>query len=241
MEIKQTFIAAQDPPLHWQEELEKVIPRRGSLSYLKIVWEPGERWDPVQRWVIYQMMPLGRNPADDLFKPMLEGPNPREFGYYDRVAGRFIRRRGAPMISLKQWQLYRETGRLGHPYWIIQGDQGGHRWQFTRTEKFIIARKTGQKNVEAPAIGSLPYAPFDNRVMNKLANLDRLRKDEFAVAFMYQHPELFDVEEERILQQAENELWEWLETQVDDRLRAMPYGALSTMAGYDPAPRIFVP
>lgn len=241
MEIKSRFIAQQDPPKHWQEELERVVPRRGDLSYLKIVWEPGEWWEPVQRWVIYQMMPLGDNPADDLFKPMLEGPNPRKFGYYDRVAGRFIRESGAPMISMQQWRLYHETGRLGMPYWVIQGDRGGHRYDFTRTEKLIIARKTGQRDVSAPMMGDLPYAPFDNRVRDKLANLDRLRKDEFAVAFMYQNPQMFDTEEERILQKAEEELWGWLESQIDDRLRNLPYGYVSEMAGLDAPTRVFVP
>jgi hypothetical protein len=190
--------------------------------------------------MIYQMLPLGANPADDMFKPMLEGPHPRKFGYYDKVRRRFIRRSGAPMISMKQWELYQETGRLGHPYWVVQGNEGGHRFEFTRTEKQIIRRMTGHE-VSAPTIASLPYAPVDNRVFAKLSNLDRLRKDEFAVAFMYQQPELFDGPEERILQKTEKEVWGWLESQMDDQLRDLPYGFVSRMAGLDPNARIFNP
>lgn len=241
MLIKQTFIHDWPTPPEWQEELESVAPKQGDLSYLKLEWEPGEEWRPIQRWVIYQMIPLGDNPADDLFLPLLQGPNPRRYGYYDEVQGVYVRQRGAPPISMHQWQLYQETGRLGQPYWVIQGDEGGHRYDFTKTEKMIISRKTGQKNVEAPRAGSLPYAPFDNRVRNKLANLDRLRKDEFAVAFGYKHPEEFERAEEEALRNAENDVWEWLKTQVDDRLRNVPYGFVSRMAGLDPAPRIFNP
>lgn len=241
METRQTYIESMPTPLEWQEELEALVPRKEGLSYLKIVWEPGEPWDPAQRWMVYQMLPLGSNPADHLLGPMLEGPNPREFGHYDRVKKRFVRRRGAPMISLRQWLLYRETGMLAQPYWVIQGDRGGHRWDFTKTEKLIIARKTGQKDVEPPTIGDLPYAEVDNRVFDKLTNLDRLRKDEFAVAFAYRHPELFEAEEERILLRAENDVWRWLESQVDDRLRDLPYGWVSRMAGFEAAPRIYVP
>lgn len=238
-EINHGFIASMDVPAGWQEALDDVAPRRGDLSYLKIVWEPGELWDPIQRWMIYQMIPMADNPADDLFRPMLEGPHPRKFGYYDRHLGRFVRRPGAPMVSMQQWELYRETGRLAHPYWVVQGDEGGHRFEFTRTEKAIIRRAIGQKDVDPPMIGSLPYAPVDNRVTAKLSNLDRLRKDEFAVAFMYRNPEKFDAEQERILKDAEKALWGWLETQIDDRLRDLPYGFLPAMAGLTPAPRVF--
>lgn len=241
MEIKQTFVHDWPTPPEWQEELETVAPKRGDLSYLKLEWEPGEEWDPVQRWVIYQMIPVGGNAGDDLFKPMLEGPNPRLFGYYDQVRKKWVRRKGAPMISLHQWKLYKETGRLGQPYWVIQGDRGGHRYDFTKTEKMIISRKTGQREVDAPLMGSLPYAPFDNRVLNKISNLDRLRRDEFAVAFAYKHPEQFEAAEERALQVAENDVWQWLESQIDDRLRDLPYGYVSQMAGLSAAPRIFNP
>lgn len=241
MQIRPDYVATMPVPTGAQEALEAVAPKRGDLSYLKIVWEPGEPWDPIQRWVIYQMLPLGQKPGDDLFLPMLEGPHPRKFGYYDRVKGKWVRKRGAPMVSTRQWELYRETGRLGHPYWVVQGDRGGHRWDFTKTEKAIIRRTTGVANVEPPEIGSLPYAPIDGRVLSKLTNLDRLRKDEFAVAFMYRNPGMFDDQEERILQKAERELWGWLESQVDDRLRTLPYGFISQMAGKEPNARIFVP
>lgn len=238
MNGRQIFIEDWKTPEEWEEELERIVPKRGDLSYLKIVWEPGDKWDPAQRWMIYQMWPVSE---DFLLKKFLEGPNPRNFGYYDKVKRRFIRRRGSPMISLRQWLLYRETGRLAVPYWVIQGDKGGHRWEFTRTEKMIIAHKTGQKDVSPPVIGTLPYAPVDNRVFNKLANLDRIRKDEFAVAFAYQHPERVEAEEERILAQTERDLWRWIESQVDDRLRDLPYGWVSRMAGVQAAPRIYIP
>lgn len=232
------YIERLDTPDEWTEELERIVPIREGLSYLKIVWEPGEHWDPAQRWMLYQMWPLSE---DHMMKRMLDGPNPRTFGYYDKVAKRFKRRRGAPMISMRQWLLYQETGRLAVPYWVVQGDRGGHRWEFTQTEKMIIAHKTGHADVSPPVIGSLPYAPVDNRVFSKLANLDRLRMDEFAVSFAYKHPDKFEGAEERLLQQAERDLWNWIESQVDDTLRNTPYGFVSRMAGYDPAPRIFVP
>ena len=237
-EIRQVFVEDWPTPVEWQAKLEQVVPRKGELSYLQLVWEPGDRWDPAQRWMLYQMWPLS---DDHMLKSMLDGPNPRNFGYYDRVKKRYVRKRNAPLISLRQWLLYRQTGRLAVPYWVIQGNAGGHRWEFTETEKKIIAHRTGVTQVSPPVIGSLPYAPFDNRVLDKLANLDRIRQDEFAVSFAYRHPEMFEAEEERMLAQAERDLWKWIETQVDDTLRNVPYGFVSRMAGYDPVPRIFVP
>ena len=56
----------------------------------------------------------------------LAGPNPRNYGRYDAVAGRFVRSRSFG-ITMRQWLLYQQTGLYGRPMWVVQGRNGGHK------------------------------------------------------------------------------------------------------------------
>jgi hypothetical protein len=77
-------------------------------------------------------------------------------------------------VSHLQWELFRETGCYPALYWIVQGDQGGHKWRLTQQEKQLL-RLNGCKITDVPAPGDLPYAPFDNRVIEQLAMRDKLK------------------------------------------------------------------
>jgi len=159
----------------WQDELDRIAPRtdRGP-SWLKLVWLSGDDWTPwhhVQRWGIYQMSPIERAPFD--IAQELRGPNPRWFGYWDRIAQRFIRSRNF-LINREQWELYRETGCWGKLYWIVQGPPGGHRRRWDDRESRLSAVMGGDP--QPPPPGELPYQPFSSAVIQRLREHDLILK-----------------------------------------------------------------
>lgn len=158
-----------EPPASWQQRLDRLFPRSARWSWLKVVWMPGDRWEPVQRWVIYQMTPPQYVP--EFLMDALQGPSPRTLGYYDEVLDEFVT---DSHITLQQWQLYRETGCHGSPLWIIQGSYGGHKRRFAPSERKSL--KLRGFPGETPAPGDLPYATMDNRAFEQLVRWDRLRR-----------------------------------------------------------------
>lgn len=166
-----------DPPVdaatvaRWQAQLDAYAPRSDQMAWVKLVWEPGDPWAPVQRWMLYEMLP--RTFLDPWVVEELSGPDPRTRGYFDKVAGRFVESPDQ-VFTKRQWDLYRETGCFGRPFWVLQGSGGGHKRWFTDTESRLLA--LGGFPTEPPPPGSLPYAPFDRRVLEHLATLDRLKR-----------------------------------------------------------------
>jgi len=130
---------------------------------------PGDLWEPVQRWVIYQMTPARYVPA--MLMDALCGPNPRTLGYWDSVLHEFVTE---SLITLQQWQLFRETGCHASPLWILQGSYGGHKRRFSPAEAKSL--KLRGFPGEAPPPGELPYATLDNRAIEQLVRWDRLRR-----------------------------------------------------------------
>ena len=159
----------------WQPELDVLAPRTSlGLAHLRLVWEPGEEWCPVERWIVYEMHPANRAPFgiyDDL-----TGPNPRNFGRYDATwdnrngtRGRFVRTRHFG-ITMRQWLLFRETGFFGRPIWVVQGRYGGHkRWdtkiRATRPRKGagMIGRVPGHD--AASCLGKSPNLVLDSKLL----------------------------------------------------------------------------
>jgi hypothetical protein len=170
-------------PEEWQAELERHWPRSDRTTWLQLVWEPGFRVRgskhhvvmPVQRWVIYEMVPMREYVPFDILSD-LDQPSPRIKGndYIDKelgVAGWM----SDSLVSRTQWELYRRTGQYGRRMWIIQGGQGGHPESLSTNEQEFLAAR-GHGDVELPEPGDLPYAPFDQRVVQRLLALDKLLK-----------------------------------------------------------------
>lgn len=183
------FVRYQEPPKEWVAALRRVAPvadRSADIqhSHLELVWWPGEWWVPIQRWSLWQMV----NPAliDPAIREELDGPHPRSEGHFctadERLPNQFrclCRRkletwRDGPchLITLEQWDLYRRTGYYGEPWWVIEGDQGGHLFQFSEQEQQMLAAK-GLPTEPVP-ITSLPGAPFDGRVLQHVQRHNRL-------------------------------------------------------------------
>src|SRR3990167_4026661 len=67
-------------PEAWERAVWAVAPPSNFLSWLRLVWEPGDVWEPVERWMIYQMR-APRFVRPEMLKE-LRGPSPRSTGHY---------------------------------------------------------------------------------------------------------------------------------------------------------------
>lgn len=74
---------------------------------------------------------------------------------------------------LTQWLLFQRTGLVGRPFWVVEGERGGHKFDFTTQERELLAREG--LPTETPDPGSLPFAPVDQRVIQAILPYYRLR------------------------------------------------------------------
>ena len=174
------------PDPAWNRALARIAPRSEHLNWLHVDWFAGDPWDPVERWVVYEMTPWNTLAAqrelaqrfgfEDEIVADLTGPNPRTKGHYDRALRRYVcDAPEPPLIDRRQWVLFQQFRCLAQPLWIIQGSRGGHKRHFTPSELRYL-RTRGYPLKAAPAPGELPYAEFDERVVTQLAKMDRLRQ-----------------------------------------------------------------
>lgn len=159
-------------PTAWAEEIARLSPKFDRLSHLVLFWEPGFPDDPVQRWVLYDAVPVAYVPQwkRDAFNAerLCECPVvPTRIEHCEKCAGLVSPGRKRAL------QYLRETECLPFPFWVIQGEQGGHPYRYTQVE-VNWAKLLGQPG-EPPQLGSLPYADFDQRVIRKLRAYDRTR------------------------------------------------------------------
>lgn len=181
-------------PPAWRELLRSVSEPSEQLAWLHLAWEPGEvvtltstidgkvvtdTYDQrVERWLLWQIQPIQFVP--DHIRAELQGPHPRSSGQwrpYTRADGtRGAAWFGGPctVVTRQQWELYRETGGYALPWWVIQGDHGGHRVSLSPPEEALYRAEWGVDRVEVPAMGALPYADFDQRVLDQIAAHDHL-------------------------------------------------------------------
>lgn len=169
-------------PKEAEDWLREYSPPTTRFKWLKLIHEEGYPWEPIDRFIIYEMLPEkimepDAGEEDQLLPMILEQLRhplpPSEMGnYYDHALGEFVRNDDC-LITERAWHMYRETGCWGRPYWVIQGENGGHKRFFSQTEKKLL--KLAGLPSEPPDPGDLPFAEFDNRVKNQLAAQDMLR------------------------------------------------------------------
>lgn len=156
------------PEPSWLEAVQRLAPRTDSgHDWLMLRWEPGDWWDPVERWVIWQMTPPSRTPRDTMM--WLNGRSPRDFNYYDGVLQKFVNTRYPGTISFQQWQVWREHKAWGRPLWVVQGGGGGHKRYLNEAEQALMEMQ-GLPTDLPP--GLLPYSTPDNRTWSKLRDMD---------------------------------------------------------------------
>lgn len=167
-----------------QAWLDGLFPRTGLFAWLKLVWMPGDRFwvpnltggfrtitRPVQRLVVYQM--TERPFIPEFILEGLQGPHPRTLGFWNDKTDSW---ETESVVSLQQWDLFRATGCYGTPFWVIQGNHGGHKRRYAPAEQDHL-QMLGLPT-DPPAPGDLEFAPFDWRVVRQLLIYDRLRRTE---------------------------------------------------------------
>jgi len=160
-------------PPDWQADLERLGKAGDAVNWLQLVWQPGWPHDPVQRWEIYEIVP-DLSTIDVTFLEALRGPDPRLQGHWVKDAVGKKEWRSDAIVSRTQWRLFHETGCFSQRTWIIQGSHGGHFWQMPLQESMFL--KALGKPYETPPSGALPYADYDQRVFDRLAEYDKLRR-----------------------------------------------------------------
>lgn len=180
-----------------QAEIERLVPRSDAVSWLYLREEKGDPWKPLNRLFLYQVYPLALTPPDAL--DAVRGPSPRATGHFcgggdwcptftdptdgrkkiacPKPKGRWVNGiQTAWRINLQQWEIFQEIGRYADPWWVIQGDRGGHRKALFDWEKEVLQLATGGRHQDVPLAGELPYAPCDHRVLDWIASNDILRE-----------------------------------------------------------------
>lgn len=216
------YVEKKEVPREWQEELQRLTPKSEHVSYLWLRWEPGDPWSPVQRWYIWHMRSIdllmkpknGRQPSAHYQQVVteLQGPHPRSTGRYDPDYG-YWTGGCVGIIDRATWELYQETGHYGTRWWCIQGEHGGHRHRLDAIERRVARIMTGTSDTPIP--GELPYAEFDGRVIQKIAQLDKLRAWKGFIDFTKRTNAQMDDEMRQLEQEAQRQIWSWLDGQVD--------------------------
>jgi len=153
------------------------------VARLWLHWVPGDPWQPVHRWFLFQLQPWAHVPAH--IQGELRGPHPRtnaSLMYAPKVIDGKLEQRpriiGGPcrFIDRTQWALHRHIERtqgvrvFPRYAWVIQGERGGHPFMIGGEEQSLRTMQGLRPDV--PSAGDLPYAPFDGRVLDALARYD---------------------------------------------------------------------
>lgn len=229
----------------WQRQLESVIPKTDQLSHLRIEWEPGYPWQPKGRYVLWQMSPIRKKITkfdangkphlvdvlaihEDLYKA-LAGPSPMSTGHacFDDWCECVMKHKrwvggppsSVPGVDLKAWELYQQTGHFGRRWWVIQGENGGHRYALSSDEKRLMRAMANGVDPVVPKICDLPYAPFDNRVLMHVRRYDKLASHKYRRDFGYRTGADVAQDSQEIKEHAARLLMEHLSAQTDMWLR----------------------
>lgn len=174
----------------WQERLEEIAPRSEGAGWLLIYWEPGEVWCAVNRWIIANMVPKaliyqqakfyeaveGKDAAQHELYYELEGPSPRDGAHYDEILKKLIHSqdRLPPIITQRQWLLWREHSAFAMPVWVVQGSEGGHKREFNRVEELLLKR-AGRPHI-APFPGELEYSAPTEKTFAMILKMKQIKE-----------------------------------------------------------------
>jgi hypothetical protein len=140
-------------PPEWEARLREISPISDDHSWLCLKWHPA-----CERWFVYEMVP--DRFISQGFRAELEGAHPHTLEEWARICTPW------------QWDAYRKYRVHARLAWIIQGSNGGHKAIFSDIDKELM-RAEGLPT-EPPTFGSLPYAPFDERVVRQLIAMNKL-------------------------------------------------------------------
>lgn len=198
-----------------QAQLDRYFPRSECLSWLLLDYMACDHGDPVERFVIYQMVPESK-----ILPPMLEalkGPHPDTLWEWRThpITKQVVRHSTAPMgLTAKNWELYQQYRAQARLFWIIQGSGGGHRYRVNDPIERKVRRMVGLPP-DTPYPGELPFAEFDWRVLDNLLDLDDVRKYTRVADLLNRKAEDLDADERDAGEAARTALLRWWGKQVD--------------------------
>lgn len=154
-------------PADWLLLLREISPVTDQHSWLLPYW-----YRLRERWVLYEAIPENLLPEDETpvdvgisgFELLnrLRGPAPRDLPEVMQT----------PWVSNAQHEMYRLYRVWARPFWVLQGERGGHQYRYSVSQKECLTALG--LNTDPPAIGSLPACSFDQRVVRQLTRLNRL-------------------------------------------------------------------
>lgn len=154
------------PPSGWEDSLRVINPISPLHSWLRFYY-----YRTADRWVLYDCMPADLIPPDQPIHPglmghellaLLRGDAPR-----DRPSGQ-----RTPWVSDAQHEMHRLHRVYAVPFWVLQGDTGGHQVAFDPQQRMHLTEMG--LPTSPPTVGALPGCPFDGRVIAQLNRLNRL-------------------------------------------------------------------
>jgi len=179
--------------------------------------------------VLWNLQPIER--TNPVIMEELQGPHPRSTGRYDEDEQRWVHG-PCRLIDLGTWELFRETGRYGRRWWIVQGSKGGHRYRLSEAERVVWRTLTGTDDTPVP--GELPYAPFDNRVLDHLKGKDEMTRWLAVMSYGMKNIHQLDADERMEVAMAKQSVANWLAGQMEEITDE--YGSLLKRATEDFAP-----
>lgn len=154
-------------PEEWERALREYSPVSRVVPWLALRWFP-LRKKAVGRWVLSECV------AEELIAEkdrdivtILQGPKPSTLPPNMRAVVESF-------VNDYQWSMYRTHRVWARELWILQGTNGGHATAYSPQEQDVL-RLCGLPT-DPPAVGALPYAPFDQRVIARMRERNRLTK-----------------------------------------------------------------
>lgn len=194
----------------WEEALRSISPINTIHSHLRAYW-----YRAGQRWVLYDTLPVeliddeldtGSMITGKELKDVMAGPRPSErLDWQDLETW---------PVSDVQHEMFRLWKGFARPFWILQGDLGGHQHKFSPIQSSALLRKGLPP--EPPKIGSLPPCPFDNRSIRQLQHLNRLHQlcDSVDALRRSASPEFAAAETDRLEREIRESEMAFIEAQV---------------------------
>ena len=201
-------------PKDWEAQLRAFSPIRYDMPWLALRWFPMERqvrdgsWRDCGRWVMYECLHESIIPEYDRdIVNLLAGPQPSRIHNPNEAQAKMM------FANDYQCMMYRKHKVWARNCWIIQGSSGGHPIEYDVLEKAIL--QACGLPTDPPPLGTLPYAPFDERVINALRKRSRVTKyGSYDAAKRHATPEVV----EREMQEAERAFREWHVKHLEESL-----------------------
>jgi len=170
-----TRVWHMEVPREWEAHLRAFSPISTSVPWLALRWFPMERqdragvWRDCGRWVVYECLHESIIPESERdIIPFLAGPQP------SRIPDPAAAYAKSTFANDYQCRMYREHKVWARNCWVIQGAHGGHPVEYDLLEKKIL--QACGLPTDPPPLGSLPYAPFDARVIAQLRKRSSITK-----------------------------------------------------------------